>query len=70
MGLETCFGSHVRWLIRCSVTPQLENQEANLVVTKAIEVFRTAWPPAAIGLAVVVNSIWIGALGYAISRLF
>jgi hypothetical protein len=40
------------------------------VVTKAIRVFRTAWPPAAIALAVVVNGVWIGALGYAISRLF
>jgi hypothetical protein len=38
------------------------------MVTKAVDAIRTAWPPAAIGLAVAVNGVWIAALGYGISK--
>ena len=40
------------------------------MVAKAMKAIETAWPPAAIGLAVAVNGIWIAALGYGISKLF
>jgi hypothetical protein len=43
---------------------------ATVVVAKAVEAFRTAWPPVCIGLAVGINGLWIAALGYGISRLF
>jgi hypothetical protein len=48
----------------------IEKMEANGVVEKAVEAFRTAWPPAAIGLAVAINGVWIAAPGYGISKLF
>jgi len=41
-----------------------------LVVAKAVEAFRTAWPPVAIGLAIAINGVWIAALGYGFSKLF
>jgi hypothetical protein len=40
------------------------------MVAKAGEAIRAAWPLAGIGLAVAVNGLWIGALGYGISKLF
>jgi hypothetical protein len=40
------------------------------VVTKVREAFRTAWPVAAVGLAVAVNAVWIAAVGYGASKLF
>jgi zinc transporter ZupT len=40
------------------------------MIARAGEAFRAAWPLAGIGLAVAVNGVWIGALGYGISKLF
>ena len=40
------------------------------MVAKAVVAFRSAWPAVAIGLAGVINGIWIAALGYGISKLF
>jgi hypothetical protein len=37
---------------------------------KALLTFRTTWPLAALGLAVVINGVWIAALGYAIFKFF
>jgi hypothetical protein len=41
-----------------------------IVVTRAGEAFRAAWPLAGIGFAVALNGAWIGALGYGIYNLF
>jgi hypothetical protein len=43
---------------------------SNVMVTKAVDAIRTAWPVAGIGLAVAVNGVWIAALGYGISKFF
>jgi hypothetical protein len=40
------------------------------MVAKAAKAIQTAWPPAAIGLAVAINGVWIAALGYGIAKLF
>jgi hypothetical protein len=40
------------------------------MVAKAASAIRTAWPPAAIGLAFAINCVWIAALGYGFSKLF
>jgi hypothetical protein len=40
------------------------------MVTRAVDAIRTAWQPAAIGLAVAANGVWIAALVYGISKLF
>ena len=41
------------------------------MAARAVEAFRTAWPPVAgIGLVVAINCVWITALGYGISKLF
>ena len=40
------------------------------MVAKTGKAFRTAWPLGGIGLAVALNGVWIGALGYGISKLF
>jgi hypothetical protein len=47
-----------------------KKEGASSMVAKAGEAFRAAWPLAGIGLAVAVNGVWIGALGYGISKLF
>ena len=41
-----------------------------MIAARASEAFRRAWPLAGIGLAVAVNGVWIGVLGYGISKLF
>jgi hypothetical protein len=38
--------------------------------TATINVAQRAWPLAAIGLAVAINAIWIGALGYGVWAFF
>jgi hypothetical protein len=38
------------------------------MVARAGEAFRAAWPLVGAGLAVAVNGVWIGALGYGISK--
>jgi hypothetical protein len=40
------------------------------MVARAGEAFRAAWPLAGVGLAVAVNGVWIGVLGYGISKFF
>jgi hypothetical protein len=40
------------------------------MVARAGEAFRAALPLVGVGLAVVVNGVWIGALGYGISKFF
>ena len=40
------------------------------MVAKAMNAIETAWPPAAIGLAVALNGVWIAAIGYGIYRFF
>ena len=40
------------------------------MVAKAMKAIEQAWPPAAIGLAVALNGVWIAAIGYAIYRFF
>jgi hypothetical protein len=40
------------------------------MVAKAMKAIETAWPPAAIGLAVALNGVWIAAIGYWIYRFF
>jgi len=40
------------------------------MVSKAGETIRTAWPVALVGLAVVINGVWIAALAYGIAKLF
>jgi hypothetical protein len=40
------------------------------MVAKAMRAIGTAWPPAAVGLAVALNGLWIAAIGYAIYRFF
>jgi hypothetical protein len=40
------------------------------MVAKAMKAIETAWPPAAIGLAVALNGAWIAAIGYGIYRFF
>ena len=40
------------------------------MVARVGETFRAAWPLAGVGLAVAVNGVWIGALGYGISKFF
>jgi hypothetical protein len=47
-----------------------KKEGAASMVAKAGEAFRAVWPLAGIGLAVAVNGVWIGALGYGISKLF
>jgi hypothetical protein len=46
------------------------NEGACVMVAKAGKAFRVAWPLAGIGLAVAVNAVWIGAVGYGVSKLF
>jgi hypothetical protein len=41
-----------------------------VMLAKALRTFRTTWPLAALGLAVVINGVWIAALGYAIFKFF
>ena len=40
------------------------------MVARVGETFRAAWLLAGVGLAVAVNGVWIGALGYGISKFF
>jgi hypothetical protein len=40
------------------------------MVAKAMKAIGTAWPPAAIGLAVALNGLWIVVIAYAIYRFF
>jgi hypothetical protein len=42
----------------------------NIMLARAKGTFQTAWPTAAIGLAVAINGVWIAAIGYGISKLF
>jgi hypothetical protein len=51
-----------------TLNPLAIKEGATSVVTKAVDAIRTAWPPAAIGLAAAVNGVWIAALGYGISK--
>jgi hypothetical protein len=46
------------------------NEGACVMVAKANKAFGVAWPLTGIGLAVAVNAVWIGALGYGVSKLF
>jgi hypothetical protein len=48
----------------------IEKRGATVEVAKVVEAFRTAWPRAAIALAVAINGVWIAALAYGISKLF
>jgi hypothetical protein len=40
------------------------------MVAKAMKAIGTAWPLAAIALAVALNGVWIAAIGYGIYRFF
>jgi hypothetical protein len=40
------------------------------MVPRTLDALRTAWPLVGIGLAVTINAVWIGALGYGFSTLF
>jgi hypothetical protein len=40
------------------------------MIATASKAFQAAWPLAGIGFAVAVNAVWIGVLGYGISKLF
>jgi hypothetical protein len=53
-----------------TLNPLAIKEESNVLVTKAVDAIRSAWPVAGIGLAVAVNGVWIAALGYGISKLF
>jgi hypothetical protein len=41
-----------------------------VMVARAAAMLGNVWPLAAIGLALVINGIWIVMLGYGISKLF
>jgi hypothetical protein len=49
-----------------TLNPLAIKEESNVLVTKAVDAIRSAWPVAGIGLAVAVNGVWIAALGYGI----
>jgi CBS-domain-containing membrane protein len=40
------------------------------MVAKAMKAIESAWPPAAIALAVALNGVWIAVIGYWIYRFF
>jgi hypothetical protein len=40
------------------------------MVAKAMKAVEQAWPPAAIGLAVALDGVWMAAIGYGIYRFF
>jgi hypothetical protein len=44
-------------------------QREERMVATAVDAIRTAWPLVGIGFAVAINAVWIGALGYGISKL-
>jgi hypothetical protein len=40
------------------------------MVAKTMKAVEQAWPPAAIGLAVALDGVWMAAIGYGIYRFF
>jgi hypothetical protein len=45
------------------IAPQLSGRAARTLLNRA-------WPLAGVGIALIANAIWIGALGYGLSKLF
>jgi hypothetical protein len=63
-----CFRSHLRGVI--DATSHLKLKGSGVMVAKAGEALRTAWPLATVGLTVALSGVWIAALGYGVSKLF
>jgi hypothetical protein len=64
-----CVSGHTRWT-SSTLHPATDKKGSSVLVAKAGEAFRTAWPLASIGFAVAVNAVWIAAIGYGVSKLF
>jgi hypothetical protein len=70
--IRMCFPSHPYSDFSGYVSARLADyREGEIVVDeRASKAFRAAWPLAGIGFAVAINGVWIGILGYGISKLF
>ena len=65
-----CVFGHMHAARSPAKSPTREKREPMSMVARAGQAFRAAWPLGGVGLAVALNGVWIGALGYGISKFF